>query len=238
MVAARRLGSPGAGRGPAGDERHGPRPAPSTTTARRVDGPSTRTTPWRPGYRIWFVDAHPGRCSYSRHRRLLPSCATRPISESPERCASFSCAPISSLGPSSSWWSSPLGPHPHLGVGYRRSSASRLHLARARPDVADAGGGRTAGSPVTPPQAWPAEPDRVERGRVPGLVGVDVTSWTSASRPLGRCAVTERPAAQRGALDCRWLIGHVEGADIGSGRHDLVDLVEDLIVEGEVGAGE
>jgi hypothetical protein len=39
-------------------------------------------------------------------------------------------------------------------------------------------------------------------------------------------------------LDRRWHVGLVERADVGAGRDDLVDPVEDLVGQGDVDAGQ
>src|ERR1035437_3863034 len=46
--------------------------------------------------------------------------------------------------------------------------------------------------------------------------------------------LVEWASAQAGVLQCRRDIGLVEPADIGAGRHDLVDTVEDIVGEGNV----
>jgi len=45
-------------------------------------------------------------------------------------------------------------------------------------------------------------------------------------------------AAQARVQQGRWQVRLVERADVGAGRNDLVDLVEDLVGECDVGAGE
>ena len=45
----------------------------------------------------------------------------------------------------------------------------------------------------------------------------------------GGGAFTGGPAAEGRLLEGRGQVGHVEGTDIGTGRDDLVDPVEDLV---------
>jgi hypothetical protein len=54
----------------------------------------------------------------------------------------------------------------------------------------------------------------------------------------GGGAFLDGPAAEVRVLEGRGPVGHVELADIAAGRDDLVDLVEDLVGERDVGAGE
>jgi hypothetical protein len=51
-------------------------------------------------------------------------------------------------------------------------------------------------------------------------------------------ALPERAAAQLHLLDFGRHIGLVEGADIGAGWHDLIDLVQDIIGKDDVHPGE
>jgi hypothetical protein len=54
----------------------------------------------------------------------------------------------------------------------------------------------------------------------------------------GRGAGGRGAAAQARVLQGWGLVGLVEGADVGAGRDDLVDAVEDVVGEGDVQAGE
>src|SRR5580704_19373097 len=54
----------------------------------------------------------------------------------------------------------------------------------------------------------------------------------------GGGAFTGGPTAQARVQQGRWQVRLVERADVGAGRDDLVDLVEDLVGERDVGAGE
>jgi len=51
-------------------------------------------------------------------------------------------------------------------------------------------------------------------------------------------AFTGGSAAQARILEGRWQVGLVERADVGAGRDDLVDPVEDLVGERDIGAGQ
>jgi CheY-like chemotaxis protein len=54
----------------------------------------------------------------------------------------------------------------------------------------------------------------------------------------GGGALAGRPAAQALVRESWRCVGHVIGAGVGAGRSDLVDLIDDLVVQGDVGAGE
>jgi hypothetical protein len=47
-------------------------------------------------------------------------------------------------------------------------------------------------------------------------------------------ALIDGSAAEAGVLKCWWRIGHVESSNVGSGRNDCIDFVEDLVREGDV----
>ncbi len=51
-------------------------------------------------------------------------------------------------------------------------------------------------------------------------------------------AFIDGSVAEAGAMEGRGQVGHVERADIGAGRHDRVDAVEQGVVEPDLGAGE
>jgi hypothetical protein len=52
----------------------------------------------------------------------------------------------------------------------------------------------------------------------------------AAKAPVsGGGALAERATAQFRLLDCRRHVCLVEGADVGSGRDDLIDPVEDIV---------
>ncbi len=57
-------------------------------------------------------------------------------------------------------------------------------------------------------------------GQWPGPPAAGQAGWS------GGGALADRAAAQLRALESRGPVGHVEGADVGSGRDDLVDPVE------------
>src|SRR4051795_10215274 len=54
----------------------------------------------------------------------------------------------------------------------------------------------------------------------------------------GGGAFFDGATAQARVLDRGRLVGHVECADVGAGRDDLVDAVEDVVGEADVDAGE
>jgi hypothetical protein len=54
----------------------------------------------------------------------------------------------------------------------------------------------------------------------------------------GGGAFVEWASAQSGLLDRWWYVDLVEGADVGSGRHDLVDAVEDVVGQSDVHSGD
>src|SRR5688572_814403 len=68
-------------------------------------------------------------------------------------------------------------------------------------------------------------------------VGVSRRPWCPQACSRGG-ARGEGPAPEAGILDGGWLVGLVERADVGAGRHDLVDPVEHVVGEGHVQAGE
>src|SRR5262245_32027986 len=51
-------------------------------------------------------------------------------------------------------------------------------------------------------------------------------------------ALIVRAAAQAGLFDGGWAVGHVEHSDIGAGRHDGVDPVENFAAQDGVGTDE
>ena len=51
-------------------------------------------------------------------------------------------------------------------------------------------------------------------------------------------ALAERAAAQSDLLDRRRHVGLVEGPDVGAGRDDLIDPVEDIVGKDDVDPGE
>jgi hypothetical protein len=63
---------------------------------------------------------------------------------------------------------------------------------------------------------------------------VDLGTVLSSGRWLSGGALAERAAAQLRPLDRRRHVCLVEGADVGSGRDDLIDPVEDIVGKDDV----
>src|ERR1035441_5340326 len=80
------------------------------------------------------------------------------------------------------------------------------------------------------------------RASTPGPLQVATTTSSAATwnkSPLGGRAVGHRSAPQVGALQCRGEVGGLIGcADVGAGRDDLVDPVEDVVGQADFEAGE
>src|ERR1700734_1926362 len=72
----------------------------------------------------------------------------------------------------------------------------------------------------------------------PATYGIGLSQRPQLDLRSGCGAFGREAAAQPRVRQGRGLVGLVEGADVGAGRDDLVDAVEDVVGEGDVQAGE
>ncbi|MFE3206499.1 hypothetical protein, partial [Embleya sp. NPDC059237] len=90
----------------------------------------------------------------------------------------------------------------------------------AAPESAGIAAAAEAGA-VTPGLAEPIAPGRA----------LCMAKPSSRRRRLARRPGFSGASAEVGPRKCRWDVGDVDGSDVGSRRHDLVDAVEQVVVE-------